>query len=227
MWVVGEAGIGKSTLMRSFADDIAGGAPVMITGCDDLLTPRPLGPIRDLLDQLPESLQGELVDDLGAGTLAGALAEVGAGRGCVVVIEDLHWADDATLDVIRQLASRVRALPVVLVLTYRDEDVALSHPLRKLLGATRGPHVAHIRLAPLSEPSVASLAEGSGRDATELFAASGGNPLFVTELLAAPPGRLPNTIKDAVVASSRRALDRGRPGPCARSPSYRFASSGR
>ena len=116
------------------------------------------------------------------------------------MIEDLHWADDATLDVIRQLAGRVRELPVVVVLTYRGEEVGLAHPLRRLLGATRGPHVAQLALAPLSEDAVAALAVGSGRDAAELFDATGGNPLFVTELIAAPPGRLPSSIKDAVVA---------------------------
>ena len=101
---------------------------------------------------------------------------------------------------IRQLAGRVRELPVVVVLTYRDEEVGLAHPLRRLLGATRGPHVAQLALAPLSEDAVAALAAGSGRDAAELFDATGGNPLFVTELIAAPPGRLPSSIKDAVVA---------------------------
>ena len=133
-------------------------------------------------------------------TCSRVLAAIGAERGCVVVIEDLHWADDATLDVIRQLAGRVRELPVVVVLTYRGEEVGLAHPLRRLLAATRGPHVAQLALAPLSEEAVAALAAGSGRDAAELFDATGGNPLFVTELIAAPPGRLPSSIKDAVVA---------------------------
>ena len=89
---------------------------------------------------------------------------------------------------------------MVVVLTYRGEEVGLAHPLRRLLAATRGPHVAQLALAPLSEDAVAALAVGSGRDAAELFDATGGNPLFVTELIAAPPGRLPSSIKDAVVA---------------------------
>jgi DNA-binding winged helix-turn-helix (wHTH) protein/tetratricopeptide (TPR) repeat protein len=198
--VAGEAGIGKSTLVRTFADDLAGAAPVLIAGCDDLSTPRPLGAIKDLVDQLPDGLRGELPGDLGVTDVAGLLATLGAGRGCAAVVEDVHWADDATLDVIRQLAPRVRDLPVVLVVTYRDEDVELSHPLRRLLGSIRGPHVAHLRLEPLGKASVATLASRSGRDPGEVFATTGGNPLFVTELISAPPGRLPSSIKDAVVS---------------------------
>ena len=198
--VAGEAGIGKSALVRSFADQAADHATVMVTGCDDLSTPRALGPIRDLVDGLPPDRRQDLADDLSGTNLSRVLAAIGSERGCVVVIEDLHWADDATLDVIRQLAARVRELPVVVVLTYRDEEVGLAHPLRRLLGATRGPHVAQLALSPLSEGAVAALAAGSGRDAAELFDATGGNPLFVTELIAAPPGKLPSSIKDAVVA---------------------------
>ena len=198
--VAGEAGIGKSALIRSFAAQAADHAPVLVTRCDDLSTPRALGPIRDLVDRLPDDRRHDLGDDLSGTNLSRVLAAMGAERGCVVVIEDLHWADDATLDVIRQLAGRVRELPVVVVLTYRGEEVGLAHPLRRLLGATRGPHVAQLALAPLSEDAVAALAAGSGRDAAELFDATGGNPLFVTELIAAPPGRLPSSIKDAVVA---------------------------
>ena len=198
--VAGEAGIGKSALIHGFAEQAADHAPVMITGCDDLSTPRALGPIRDLVDRLPDDLRRDLADDLSGTNLSRVLAAIGAERGCVVVIEDLHWADDATLDVIRQLAARVRELPVVVVLTYRGEEVGLAHPLRRLLGATRGPHVAQLALPPLSEDAVAALAVGSGRDAAELFDATGGNPLFVTELIAAPPGKLPSSIKDAVIA---------------------------
>jgi DNA-binding winged helix-turn-helix (wHTH) protein/tetratricopeptide (TPR) repeat protein len=198
--VAGEAGIGKSALIRAFADGFAGDTPVLIAGCDDLSTPRALGPIRDLVERLPADQQAVLADDLSGASLSRVLATIGDERGCVVVIEDVHWVDDATLDVVRQLAGRVRELPVVVVLTYREEELGLTHPLRRLLGATRGLHVAHLTLAPLSEDAVGALAAGSGRDATELFDATGGNPLFVTELVSAPAGRLPTSIKDAVVA---------------------------
>ena len=198
--VVGEAGIGKTSLLASFVEHLGREELVVVVGCDDLLAPRPLGPIRDLVAQLPDDLQAEVADDLGGSSLARLLLRAGAGRGGVIVIEDVHWADDATVDVIRQLTSRVRDLPFVVVISYRDEDVGLGHPLRKLLGTIRGPHVAHLRLGPLSADSVALLAVDSERDAAEVFDASGGNPLFVTELIATPPGRLPRSIKDAVVS---------------------------
>ena len=148
--VVGEAGIGKTSLLASFVEHLGREELVVVVGCDDLLAPRPLGPIRDLVAQLPDDLQAEVADDLGGSSLARLLLRAGAGRGGVIVIEDVHWADDATVDVIRQLTSRVRDLPFVVVISYRDEDVGLGHPLRKLLGTIRGPHVAHLRLGPLS-----------------------------------------------------------------------------
>jgi DNA-binding winged helix-turn-helix (wHTH) protein/tetratricopeptide (TPR) repeat protein len=198
--VVGEAGIGKSSLLQAFVDRLGPEQLVLFVGCDDLLAPRPLGPVRDLVAQLPGDVQAGLADDLTGTGLARALHGVGAGRGGVIVIEDVHWADDATVDVIRQLTSRVRQLPFVIVISYRDEDIGLGHPLRKLLGTLRGPHVAHVRLGPLSAEAVAVLAVDSARDAAEVHAASGGNPLFATELIATPPGNLPGSIKDAVVS---------------------------
>ena len=197
--MVGEAGIGKSSLLESFVTRLRGQELVVVVGCDDLLAPRPLGPIRDLVAQLPDDLQAEVADDLSGASLAPVLLH-GAERGGVIVIEDVHSADDATVDVIRQLTSPVRDLPFVIVISYRDEDVGLGHPMRKLLGTIRGPHVAHLRLGPLSVDSVALLAVDSSRDAAEVFDASGGNPLFVTELIATPPGDLPRSIKDTVVS---------------------------
>ena len=121
----------------------------MVTGCDDLSTPRALGPIRDLVDRLPDAYRQDLADDLSGTNLSRVLAAIGAEHGCVVVIEDLHWADDATLDVIRQLAGRVRELPVVVVLTYRGEEVGLAHPLapaaRRHPGSPRRPARARHR----------------------------------------------------------------------------------
>jgi hypothetical protein len=56
-----------------------------------------------------------------------------------VVVEDVHWADDATLDVLRYLGRRVEDLPAVLVVTYRDDEVGPAHPLQRVPGALGGP----------------------------------------------------------------------------------------
>src|SRR4051794_3634156 len=173
--VVGEAGIGKTSVVRAFAEQTR--ARVVLTACDDLRAPRTLGPLRDALgDGDPFSA---LMEQLAAGT--------------VVAIEDVHWADDATLDVLAYAARRIGTVDGVLVLTFRDEE---QQSLQRLLGVVAtAPHV-RIVLAPLSRAAVDALAGGDG---AALHKATGGNPFFVTEVLAAPGG-VPASVTDAVLA---------------------------
>src|SRR5262249_52604097 len=95
---------------------------------------------------------------------------------------------------------RIRTSPVVLVVTYRDEALDAGSALRQLLGSLRGPTVERVTLSPLTPSAVATLAEGSTHDPREVYDATGGNPLFVTELLAAPPGTVPSSVRDVVLA---------------------------
>ena len=60
-----------------------------------------------------------------------------AGHPTVLVVEDVHWADEATLDVLGYLARRIAELPAVLVLTYRDDELTREHPLQQLSGRRR------------------------------------------------------------------------------------------
>src|SRR5262249_1201891 len=123
----------------------------------------------------------------------------------VLVIEDVHWADDATLDALRYLIRRIADLPAVLVLTYRDDELSREHPLHGLLGqASRSDQVLRLPLRRLSEQAVLQLSEGSTVDAHDLFALTSGNPFFVHELLASAQGeRVPPTVADAVLARVR------------------------
>ena len=123
----------------------------------------------------------------------------------MLVIEDVHWADDATLDALRYLIRRIADLPAVLVLTYRDDELNREHPLHGLLGqASRSDHVRHLPLRRLSQQAVRQLSAGSPVDANDLFALTSGNPFFVHELLASAQGeRVPPTIADAVLARVR------------------------
>jgi predicted ATPase len=118
----------------------------------------------------------------------------------VLVIEDVHWADDATLDAVTFLGRRIAALPAILVLTYRAGDVAAAYPLHAALAAVR-PTAQYVELEPLSRSAVASLA---GERADEVYAATGGSPFYVTELLAAEPGTLPPSIVHAVLGRAAR-----------------------
>ena len=103
----------------------------------------------------------------------------------MLVLEDVHWADEATLDVLRLVVRRIAGERVLIVLSYRDEVLDARHPLRILLGeVATGLSLTRVALAPLSPDAVALLAEPYDVDAAELLRATAGNPFFVTEVLA-------------------------------------------
>jgi predicted ATPase len=105
--VFGEAGAGKTSLVRAFAEGVPGRARVLIGVCDDLVAPRTLGPFRDMArisdGPLLEAMESVVERDA---VFAAAYQEL-ADRPTVMIVEDMHWADDATLDVLRYLAWRV------------------------------------------------------------------------------------------------------------------------
>ena len=116
--------------------------------------------------------------------VVGALIrELRARAPTVLVLEDLHWADEATLDVLRLLAGRMANVPALVLATYRDDELERAHPLRAVLGSSAtGEAVAACGSAALAE-AVATLAEPHGLDADELYRRTAGNPFFVTEVL--------------------------------------------
>ncbi|WP_433063375.1 ATP-binding protein [Dactylosporangium sp. CS-033363] len=208
--LTGEAGIGKTSLARAFVRRVHGDAPaarVLVAGCDDLMAPRTLGPLRDLAQGGDGPLSAALADDAPPDQVFPALIdELTRCAPAVLVVEDVHWADDATLDLLLYAARRVERLAVVLVLTYRDTADEASGPLHRLLGALTGCPVHRLPLAPLSPAAVATLAAGTGRDGAAIHATTGGNPFFVTESLAAGtgPDGLPASIIEAVLGRYRR-----------------------
>src|SRR3972149_6826859 len=123
----------------------------------------------------------------------------------IIVLEDVHWADEATLDVLRLAARRVEAVPALFVASYRDDELDRFHPLRTVLGdlATL-PAVSRLRLLPLSPASVEALARPYGVDADDLYRKTGGNPFDVTEVLSAGGAEGPPTVRDAVLARVAR-----------------------
>ena len=209
LFVAGEAGVGKTELLRRFAGS-ARGARVLWATCDPLSSPRPLGPFLDLAD----GLDGELASQLAAGAqpheVSAALRrELSGPSPSVLVLEDAQWADEATLDVIRLVARRVEAVRALLIVSYRDEQVARQHPLRLLLGELPA-HGARLELPVLSRAAVAALSRDAGVDVDELYTRTAGNPFFVTEVLAGEPERIPHTVRDAVLARAARLSEGGR-----------------
>lgn len=201
----GEAGIGKSSLVHAVRSRLPAEGRMLVGHCDDLATPRVLGPFRDLIGSVGSELAAALEDGDDRDRILAALrSELDwSGRPTVLAIEDAHWADDASLDLLRFLVRRVNELPVVLVLTYRDEELYRGHPLHQVLGITSG-GVRRLMLRRLSASAVRQLSAtaASEVDADELFAVTSGNPFFVTEVLGnrQNPRRVPPTVVAAVLA---------------------------
>ena len=131
------------------------------------------------------------------------MREAGGRAPTIVVFEDVHWADEATLDVLGLLGRRIESFPALLVATYRDE-LDRAHPLRVVLGELPGGRVRRLQLLPLSSSAVATLAEREGADAEQLYRQTGGNPFFVTEVLATGGEEMPQSVRDAVLARASR-----------------------
>ena len=202
--VSGEAGLGKTSLLRAFSEDQD--AVVWWGGCEPLYTPRPLGPFLDVADAAGPRLAVRVAEGATPAELMAALAdEVRRHPAVLIVLEDLHWADEATLDVVRLLARRIESVPLLLVVTYREESLDRTHPVRLVLGELPSePSVVRLPLAPLSLDAVAALATPTGMDAEALARRTGGNPFFVTEVIAAEDVELPVTVRDAVLARAAR-----------------------
>jgi DNA-binding CsgD family transcriptional regulator len=204
--VSGEAGIGKTALVERFAREQRADVRVLWGACDALFTPRPLGPLHDMAMQLRGALPALLNEpEKRTAVFSAVLAELQSRPITVAVFEDIHWADEATLDLLKYLARRIARTSALLVLTYRDDEVGPTHPLRALLGdlAAAGT-VRRITLTPLSLGAVRAVVGGRPLDAETLHQQTGGNPFFVTEVVANQTSRMPATIRDAVLARAAR-----------------------
>jgi DNA-binding CsgD family transcriptional regulator len=202
----GEAGIGKTSLVSAIKSRLPSETRMLIGSCDALSTPRTLGPFRDLAP----AVGPRLADALQAGerdlVMDALLDELHRLPPTTLVVEDVHWADEATVDTLRFLVRRIAQLPVVLLLTYRDDELSSEHPLTQLLGdASHAEQVRHLSPRRLSEPAVRTLVGDSQLDAEEVFTLSDGNPYFVSELVASAIGStVPPTVVDAVLGRLRR-----------------------
>jgi DNA-binding CsgD family transcriptional regulator len=201
----GEAGVGKTALLRRFRAD-SRGVRVLWGGCDPLFTPRPLGPLIAVADAVGGPLAETLKSDPAPHEVVSALVdELQRGAPSVFVLEDVHWADEATLDVLRLLARRSESVPAVIVASCRDDELDRRSPFRVVIGElASSAQVTRIKLQPLSSTAVAELAAPQGLDADELYRKTAGNPFFVVEVLAARSEVIPETVRDAVFARATR-----------------------
>ncbi len=195
--VSGEAGVGKTTLTRAAIEQAGDRFVVRRGSCDDLTTAAALGPLLEAVPELGELAASDADQHVLLRTLLGRFRSAAP---TLLVLEDVHWADGATLDAVRYLGRRIDDLAMLVVATYRSESVAGRPPLQRLLGELTA--ARRVELEPLSADGVAALvaSDASGADPHVLHAETGGNPFYVTEVLAGAGRDVPATVRDAVLA---------------------------
>jgi len=203
----GEAGVGKTVLVRELERDAAATMRVLAGACDLMSTPRPLGPLFDIAASSRGELQRLLAESAPATAIfAWLLSDLRSHRApTLLVIEDAHAADTATLDLLRFLGKRLSGVRAMVVVSYRDDELGAQHPLRTVLGdLATTPAVRRVTLAPLSAAGVRALCAGRAIDGDALHARTRGNPFFVAEALASGSDALPDTVRDTVLARASR-----------------------
>src|SRR4029450_12233465 len=127
--VSGEAGIGKTSLIERFIATHRASARVLWGACDALFTPRPLGPLHDIAARMQGDLLTLLTAQANRTVIFSSFLNDLQQHQSIVVLEDVHWADEATLDVLKFLGRRMQHVPSMLILSYRDDEIGLHHPL--------------------------------------------------------------------------------------------------
>ncbi|HCY77624.1 MAG TPA: hypothetical protein DHV28_17060 [Ignavibacteriales bacterium] len=209
--ISGEAGIGKTSLVEFFTSTIIEHKKILWGSCDDLFTPRPLAPLYDIASQL----NNKIIDQLDSGLprpsiFSILLKEIQNNEPNIIVIEDVHWADESTLDFIKFLGKRINKCKSLLIITYRDDEIKSDHPLKLVLSSLQSNYLKRIKLTPLSENAVNNLALSSGKVDSLLYEKTGGNPLLVTEVLLSDQEETPATIKELFTSKLKRLSDDGK-----------------
>lgn len=216
--VLGEAGIGKTTLINSFMADMDKNADIVWGMCDALFTPRPLGPVYDIARMMAGQsaglAQAREKGDILFPAMFSKLTRVSTP--VIMAIEDIHWADHGTLDFVRFMGRRIATLPVLLLVSFRNDEIGVNHPLHQVLGDLPARTTHRLELSPLSLSGIEMLKDGSDFPAKDILTVTGGNPFFVTELLASGDkiADVPSSVREAVnsrlsrvSASERRFLE--------------------
>lgn len=197
--VTGESGAGKTSFVEAFTDGWPG--PLLWGACDPLSTPRPLGPIHDLAGRFAPHTRALLSDGGQPLDIFAAVADELARQPTLLVLDDLHWADQATIDLLRFVLRRAAQTSSLTVGIVRDDEVGVNHPLRALLGdIARSAHATSLPVPALSLRAVTALVGQRSVDPAWLHRVSGGNAFFVCEMLDHDDGQLPTTVRDAILA---------------------------
>jgi DNA-binding CsgD family transcriptional regulator/tetratricopeptide (TPR) repeat protein len=210
VFVSGEAGIGKTSLVENFTEKIADKANVLWGACDALFTPRPLGPLYDIASQLKNGLSKLLNNQSPRAVIFNKfLEELQHSKvSNIVIIEDAHWADESTLDLIKFLGRRIKRINSLFIITYRDDEIGSGHSLRLVLGDIPSNNLIKLKLPPLNENTVNSIAVVHG--IKNLYEITVGNPFLISELLNSKDESIPTTVKDSILTRISRLSDKAR-----------------
>ncbi|MDQ2784194.1 MAG: AAA family ATPase [Chloroflexota bacterium] len=203
----GAAGIGKTALARTIGEEASLQNVCVLTGrCYDLAETPPYGPWREILGDAPSmpglSLPAPFTADAPAADMLNQmmlfarvrdfLIALAAHRPLLLVLEDVHWVDPASLDLLRFLSHSMHAAPLLILSTYRGDELDRAHPLYQIFPAlVREADATRVDLAPLTSDDICSLVharyaladEDARRLAAYLTVRSEGNALFCVELL--------------------------------------------
>jgi DNA-binding CsgD family transcriptional regulator len=209
VFISGEAGIGKTSLVKAFCKQQQEKCTIYQGACDALFTPRPLAPVYDIIWQVRNDLwpNSHSIEERSELFLKFFHELKDKKEKILIVFDDIHWADEATLDFIKFLARRISHLRCLFILTYRDDEVNSAHPLRSVLGVLSPDTFSRVQLEPLSRQAVYKLADEKGYNAENVYNISGGNPFYVSEILASYSPGVPDNIKDSILAVYNRQED--------------------
>lgn len=195
----GEAGFGKTSLLKVLLDGLDHGYRVLTAACEPLGIPAAFAPLFELLDDLPAELRNDIRSGSGRPAVYAGMLDLVKNDRVILILEDMHWSDEATLGLVRYLGKRVNATNSCLIITFRSEELDLSHPLRLVI-ADLGHTARRIELPALTPSGVRKMAHGHDVDPIKVHAATLGNPFFVEEVIRHPDLKLPPTIGNAVLA---------------------------
>ena len=200
--VTGEAGAGKTTFFQALEAQIGSGARIFRGACEDLSIPEPLGPVRELAKSAGWDIDlKQLMDGQRLETFTQVLDLASDHeRPTILIIEDLHWADEATLDFVRFMARRIVPKRILLLINSRDADDTAQQRLRAAYRGVPAESLTRIELKPLTQTAVSELAAQAGIDGIKLFQQSAGNAFYVTELLRNRDLHMPASVQDAVLS---------------------------
>jgi len=212
IFLSGEAGIGKTSLVKAFTKEVKNRSNIYQGYCDALFTPRPLAPLYDILLQLkdaPPAITNNISDR--TALFADAFHELKNRKGTsIIIFEDIHWADEATLDFIKFLARRITQLRCLFILSYRDNEIHATHSLRTVLGQLNAGSFTRMQLPSLSRQAVKKMAKEKGFDGEMVYNISSGNPFYVNEILASYSLGIPDNIRDSILSVYNRLDEKTR-----------------